>query len=399
MVTAGHPPSPSNIGKRRRIHVAFFLDGMSIGGTELNAVRTAERLDRERFQLSVFCHVPDGPLKERYEAAGIPVYPVPIRGMFLPSTLVQARRTARQLRELGVDIVHAHDSYSNVFGTMAAHLAGVRGLITSRRWWDAVPRRIYRVANRLAYRSSSRVLANSAAVGRLLEEADRVPAEQVVVVPNFLEEEAFIRPSTEKQSTWRSEHGIPLDATVVGCIANLRPVKDHGTLLEAFRLVVAERPEAWLVLAGDGPSRSALERLAGELGTSERTTFLGMVPNRPNLHHQFDLSVLTSLNEGFPNSLIEAMAAGRAVVATRVGGVPDAVEDGDTGLLAPRGDSEAVAAAMTRLLGDPAERTRMGECGQVAARAQYSAVQVLGQLEALYATIYDGVATGARTAR
>lgn len=387
MVTAGQPASPPDTGKRRRIHVAFFLDGMSIGGTELNAVRTAERLDRERFQLSVFCHVPDGPLRERYEAAGIPVYPVPIPGMFKPTTIRLALSTARHLRALDVDIVHAHDSYSNVFGAAAAHFARTPSLITSRRWWDSLPRRIYSVANWLAYRSSSRVLANSAAVGRLLEESDGVPAGRVIVVPNFLEEEAFVRPSVGERRGWRATHGIPLDAMVVGCIANLRPVKDHGTLLEAFGMAAADRPEAWLVLAGDGPSRTALERLAGELGISERTTFLGTVPNRPNLHHQFDLSALTSLNEGFPNSLIEAMAAGRAVVATRVGGVPDAVTEGETGLLAPRGDAQAVAVAMSRLLDDAKERTRMGDRGQTRARADYSEVRVLAQLEALYVDI------------
>jgi glycosyltransferase involved in cell wall biosynthesis len=357
---------------------------MAIGGTELNAVRTAERLDRERFALSVFCHVPDGPLRERYETMGITVHPVPIRGMFLPSTLLQAKRVARQLRALGVDVVHTHDRYTNVFGAVAAHLAGVRGLITSRRWWDVVPRRVYRVANRLAYRSSSRVLANSAAVGRLLSEADRVPAGRIAVVPNFLEEEAFTPPSPAERRQWRNVHGIPASATVVGCVANLRPVKDHRTLLTAFQAVAARNPDTWLVLAGDGPSRADLQRLAAELGIGTRTLFIGTVSNRPNIHHHFDVSALTSTHEGFPNSLVEAMAAGRPVVATNVGGVSDAVENGQTGLLAPRGDAGAVAAALSRLLTDPAERTAMGARAIAAARESYSADLVLPRLEALY---------------
>lgn len=391
---AAAPPSPAGSGRRRRIHVAFFIDGMSIGGTELNAVRTAERLDRERFQLSVFCHVPEGPLRARYDAAGIPVYPVPIRGMFVPATMLQARRTARQLRELDVDIVHTHDRYTNVFGAAAAHLAGVHGLITSRRWWDVVPRWIYRVANRLAYRSSSRVLANSAAVGRLLQEADGVPGRRVAIVHNFLEPEAFTPPTSQGRARWREEHGIPLDAVIVGCIANLRPVKDHGTLLAAFQGVAARYPDAWLVLAGDGPSRGPLERLAADLGIAGRTSFLGSVPNRPNLHHHFDVSALTSLNEGFPNSLIEAMAAGRAVVATDVGGVADAVRNGSTGLLVPSGDVAAATSALARLVGNPAERTAMGQRAAAIARAEYDEESVLPKLEALYTTVSGRTATG-----
>lgn len=372
---------------RPRIHVAFFIDGMNVGGTELNAVRTAERLDRERFELSVFCHVPDGPLRARYEAAGIPVYPVPIRGMFLPSTIAQAWRTARKLRELGVDIVHAHDRYTNVFGAMAARLAGTGVLITSRRWWDAVPRRIYRVANRLAYRSSSRVLANSRAVGRLLEEVDRVPEARVAVIPNFLEENAFAQPTAVERDEWRTAHGIPVGAPVVGCVANLRPVKDHATLLRAFRGVLDQVPGAWLVLAGDGPSRAKLEELAAELEIAHRTIFMGRVPNRPNIHHHFDVSALTSLHEGSPNSLIEAMAAGRPVVATRVGGVVDAVSDGVTGMLVGCGDIAATTEALTRLLPDAELRAVIGERAAAVAHEQYAQGTVLPLLESLYASL------------
>lgn len=363
---------------------------MNVGGTELNAVRTAERLDREQFELSVFCHVPDGPLRERYEAAGVPVYPVPIRGMFLPGTFMQARRVARQLRELRVDVVHAHDRYTNVFATMAAQIAGIHALVTSRRWWDAVPRRIYRVANRIAYRSSSVVLANSDAVGRLLVTLDGVPAGRVAVVPNFLEEEAFRVPHLRERAAWRASHDIPTDALVVGCVANLRPVKDHATLLRAFQLVAARFPEAWLVLAGDGESREGLEHLTARLGIAGRTVFIGRVPNRPNIHHHFDVSALTSLHEGSPNSLIEAMAAGRPVVATGVGGVVDAVSDGHTGLLAPRGDHAAVADALQRLLGDRELRLEMGAQAAQVAREKYAEAGVLLQLDSLYRSLITG---------
>jgi len=163
----------------------------------------------------------------------------------------------------------------------------------------------------------------------------------------------------------------------------LHPVKDHATLLRAVRKLIQRWPQLHLVLVGDGESRADLEELTAELDISERVHFTGFRPNEPNLHHVFDVSVLTSLSEGFPNSLVEAMAAGRPVVATAVGGNVDAVRP-ETGILVPVGAPAELASAIERLLSEDSLRLRMGAAARDVAQREYHAASVIPRLEQLY---------------
>jgi glycosyltransferase involved in cell wall biosynthesis len=375
---------PAPLRRAAPIRVAFCVDGLNVGGTELNAVRTAERLDRERFDLSVVSLSPDGPLRARYEAAGIPVLPFPISSMYGASALREGMRLRRYLR--GVDVVHSHDMYSNVFATFWARAAGTPVVLSSRRW-EVFPRRVYALANRVAYRRSDCVIANSPWVAELVRTGEGVARTRVAVVPNFVDDAAFVAPRPEERARLLGELGVPRDALVVGVVANLTPIKDHATFLRAVARLAPEWPSLHAVLVGDGPCRPTLEAQARAAGIADRVHFAGLRPHVPNLHHLFDLSALTSTSEGFPNSLVEAMAAGRAVVATAVGGVVDAVEEGVTGLLAPAGDDARLAAAAGELLSQPVRRRAMGAEGRARAEARYSADAALGALEGLYESL------------
>jgi glycosyltransferase involved in cell wall biosynthesis len=152
-------------------------------------------------------------------------------------------------------------------------------------------------------------------------------------------------------------------------------------------------PLVRLVLVGDGTERESLRRLANELGLDGVVRFAGLRPQLPSFHFLFDVSVLSSISEGFPNSLVEAMAAGRPIVATNVGGVPDAVRDGENGLLVSPGDATGFAAALEHLLADPQRRDAMGAAGASRARAEFHARQVVGSLERLYDRLLHPVAT------
>jgi glycosyltransferase involved in cell wall biosynthesis len=173
-------------------------------------------------------------------------------------------------------------------------------------------------------------------------------------------------------------------------------VKDHATLLQAAARLAPRWPELRVVLVGDGECRHALESVARTLGLERRVHFAGRLPNEPNLHHLFDVSVLCSVSEGFPNSIVEAMAAARPVVATNVGGVADAVTDGETGLLVPPSNPERLAATIDELLLDPARRRALGAAARERARSRYRAAAVVASLEALYDRLLGAVATGAR---
>jgi L-malate glycosyltransferase len=368
---------------REPVYVAYCIDTMRIGGSELNALRTAERLDRSRFTIEVVSLQPDGPLAARYAAAGIPVHAFPLTSLYAPSTLRQGMRLARWLRERRIDILHCHDLYANLFGAPWGRAAGVRAVITSRRWVHPLRNRVLEVANRLVYRIGHRVLVNSAAVARTVETVDGVSPRRVLQVTNFVDEGAFARVPTATVHALRAGLDIPADAVIVGCIARLAAVKDHATLLRAVGLLRERWPRLHLLLVGDGEERAALEGLASALEIRDRVHFAGFQPNEPNLHHVFDISVLTSLSEGFPNSLVEAMAAGRPVVATRVGGNVDAVRP-DTGLLVPPADVDALVAGIERLLADPALRARLGAAARTVARTEYHAGAVVRRLEGIY---------------
>jgi len=369
-----------------KIRVAYCLDSFDVGGTELNAVRTIEHLDRSRFEVSFISLSGRGPLADRVRTAGVPIHVFRLENFFSLKGLRLARALARHLRAERIEILHAHDIYSNIFAVPVARMAGVPLVIASRRWWHAANRRIYLALNRLTYRLAHRVLANADSVGRLLEE-EGVPSHRVAVVPNFVEGDAFVPPGAAQLQAWRATFGLPADAEVVGIVANLHAVKDHASLLRALPAILAARPRVRLVLVGDGAERTRLEETARELGVHEHVIFAGRQPSRPTLHWLFDVSVLCSTGEGFPNSVVEAMAAARPVVATRVGGIPDVVVDGVTGYLVPPSTPDALAKRIAQLLADPNLRSEMGTAGARRAREAFHASQVLARLESLYESV------------
>jgi glycosyltransferase involved in cell wall biosynthesis len=367
-----------------RVPVVFVLDTMRVGGTELNAVRTAERLDRKRFDLRIVCLDDQGPLAERYRSMGIPVVTMPLKSLYGRSMFTSGRRFARYLDDERVQIVHAHDMYTNIFATPWALLARTPVIITSRRWWHSLPNRKLQLGNRAAFRMADAVLANSPQVARSVAEREGVPVDRIWHVTNFVDDEAFAPLTDEQRASTRVRWGIPDGALVIGCVARLVPVKDHGTLLAAFALVRQTCPAAHLVLIGDGESRVELEALAARLEMSGAVSFVGEMRDGANYHRMFDVSVLCSLSEGFPNSLVEAMAAGVPIVATGVGGILDAVNDGENGLLVPVQSAGELAGALSTLMRNSELRVSMGAAGSARARERYRAATAVRSLETMY---------------
>ena len=365
------------------VRIAYCIDTMHIGGSELNALRTSERLDRSRFEISVVSIQPDGPLADRYRAADIPIHEFPLESLYAPSTLRQGWRLAQWLRRERIDILHCHDLYANLFGAPWGRVAGVRAVITSRRWIHPLRNRQLEIANRFVYRLGHWVLVNSPAVGKAVRAIDGVSPTRILEVSNFVDAGAFADVPERTTRALIAELRIPSEAMLVGCIARLAPVKDHATMLRAVQMLAARWPTLHLVLVGDGELRATLEALADTLGIRDRVHFAGFRDNEPNLHHLFDISALASLSEGFPNSLVEAMAAGRPVVATNVGGNADAVR-GDTGILVPPAEPAQFAAALERLLADAPLRLAMGARAREVARAEYHAESVITRLEQIY---------------
>jgi len=362
------------------LRVGYCIDSFDIGGTELNAIRTVEALDRRRFHVTVFHLQETGPLRARYEALGLPLLHLPIGRLYSPRTAAQGIRFLRLLRSEGIEVVHTHDLYTNIFAVPWARLAGCR-VIASRRWLDASPRPGLASLNRCSYRFAHRVVVNSSTVARLMIDTEHVPAARVVELPNFLEERAFHHIPVEARSARRHSWGVPRGAFLMGTVARLAPVKNHAMVVRALQRL---DENVHLVLIGAGPSRRALEDFAKELQVDRRVHFTGQLVEGENLHQFFDVSVLCSRSEGFPNAIIEALAAGCPVVATPVGGIPEIIIDRQTGLLVPVDQPEALAARVQELRGDAALRRRLTEAGPACARDKYHQTLVIARLETLY---------------
>jgi glycosyltransferase involved in cell wall biosynthesis len=361
------------------------LDTFEVGGTELNAIRTAERLDRERVDVQFVCLAARGPLLNRVIEGGFRVTEFSIGSLVGARALREGARLRAFLRWEHTEVFHAHDIYTNIWGVPWARLAGVPLVIASRRWWLETNRAAHVWLNRWSYRCAHRVLANSPSVARLVTK-EGVPATRALLVPNFVEDGAFTPPDPRIIEGWRSEFHLGADAEVVGIVANFHAIKDIGTLIRAIARLAPGRPRLRLVLVGDGAERQHLSDLAESLGLGPRVIFAGRRPPQPSVHWLFDVSALSSRGEGFPNAIVEAMAARRPVVATAVGGVPDAVDPTETGLLVPTGDDAAMARAIEQLLDDPIRARAMGERGALRARERFGEREVLHTLEAAYRT-------------
>lgn len=373
----------------KRVIVAYVTDSFNVGGTELNAVRTVEALDHTRFDVRLFSFRLEGPLLSRYERLGIAPTQLPISGLFSRSAAEQGLRFARIIQEQGIDVLHAHDFYSNVFTASWGRLRGKARIITSRRWWRP-PALSHELVCRVAYARSDAVLANCASVAELLRTRERIPARRIITIPNFVDDTMFIADDQVERRAALTAMGIPQDRPILGIVARLSSEKNHAMLLDVVsRLRTAGKPVR-LLIVGDGPEMAGLRAAAASRGVEQDVVFLGYLPNSPNVHRLFDISLLSSNSEGFPNAVVEAMAAGRPVVATDVGGVKDAVVHETTGLLTKSGDAASFTAAVETLLADSRSAREMGVRGQALALERFSRTQVIGLLSEQYERLARG---------
>ena len=313
------------------------------------------------------------------------------------SPLDDARALVRLVRTIfreSPDVVHTHTAKAGTLGRLAAlAFNATRG--RRRRcvvvhtfhghvldgYFGPVVNRLVRGAERALARATDRIVTISPAqrdeiVGRFGVGRSGT----TVVVPLGLDLQPFLDGGAP---SLRHDLGIDHRAIVFGYVGRMVPIKDLPTLVLAFARLLETIPDAYLLMTGDGPVRPAVERLIAERGLGDRIRLLGWREDLASVYATIDVCVIASRNEGTPVAVIEAMAAGRPVVATSVGGVPDIVEDGETGILVPPGDVEALAGAMARLARDPAERSRMGEQGRRRV-ARYGYERLVDDIDRLY---------------
>jgi glycosyltransferase involved in cell wall biosynthesis len=371
--------------------ILFLITQSEFGGAQKYVYYLATRLPKERHDVTVACGI-GGLLIPKLREAGIEVIPVPnlVREISPIRDPLAFLGLIRLIRCKRPHIVHTNSTKAGFLGRLAAKLAGVPVIVFTAHGFvlnepmGILGRSLFTVIERIAGMLSDAIIAVS--------ETDRLTAIQhgvvgpgrIVTICNGLDIESLGSPSPSAIAQKRAELGLPDSHQAIGVVANFYVTKGLPYFLAAAARVKAAFPEAKFALVGDGERRRELEALANELNLDSSILFLGQRNDVPELLPLFDVFVLPSVKEGLPFALLEAMAAARPIVASSVGGIPEAITNGETGLLVPPRDPEALARAIVTLLSDRNRAQQMGLAARERVLAHFTLERMLKETEQLY---------------
>lgn len=376
---------------RGPLRVMFVITCMPVGGAETLLVELIRRLDRDRFVPELCCLKYLGPLGEVL-AGEIPVHTGLLASKYDFRVLGRLTRLMRK-RRIDAVITVGTGGDKMFWGRLAARLADVP-VICSALHSTGLPDHV-EWPNRLLAPITDAFIGVAEPHGRYLAEHEGCPARKVRVIPNGVDVERF-RPRPPNHRL-REELGLPEGAPVAGIVAALRPEKDHELFLRSAALIRKQVPKAHFLVIGDGPRRQALEELTRELELVGSVHFPGTRSDVPEVLALMDVVMLTSKMEANPVSILEAMACGKPVVATRVGSVPETVLDGRTGFLIAPGDESEMAARVAELLGNPRQAAALGRDGREHVLAHWSVEGMVQGYQDLIAEVYSGKASKKRS--
>lgn len=294
-----------------------------------------------------------------------------------PKVLIAIPALVKIIRQEKIDVVHGHTRVSQVAGLFAAKIAGVPYVTTCHGFFKKRLRKIFDTWG-------ARVVAISDAVARHLKEDLGVSEGRIALIYSGVETQRFLRVySAAEKDAIRISLGLK-DGPVVGTIGRLSDVKGQRFLVEAMPKIISKYKGAQLLIAGNGPEEARLKKLAASLGLGECVHFAGSSPHTENFLSVMDVFVLPSIKEGLGIALLEALAAGKACVASRVGGIENVVKDGVSGLLTDPGDVDGISEAVSSLLGQRGLREDMGRKGQSLVREKFSVDSMADKMIALY---------------
>jgi glycosyltransferase involved in cell wall biosynthesis len=366
-------------GDPRRIRVLHVLNTLQIGGAEVLVLNLAQGYDRSRFDLRVASLGEDGAIGARLRAIGVPTFALGRRPGLDPALV---GKLVGLCRREAIEVVHSHNVAPWLYAGPAGRWAGAAVCHTEHSSLLPAQRALWR-AERVLATLTRAVICDGDSVRRQLVDQQGLPARKVITIHNGVDLAASA-PAADRLAQRRAA-GIDGAGPVIGAVARLEPVKDQAMLVRAFTQVLAAEPRARLVLVGDGGQRRALQDQVAAAGIAAHVVFLGARADVAALLPLFDVFALSSLSEGLPLTILEAMAAGLPCVATAVGAVAEAIVADQTGLLVPARDAAGFAAALLTLVRDPARARQMGHAGQQRARAHFDLRVMIRRYQDLWA--------------
>ena len=354
------------------IKTILLLQDLHLGGTQRHALELAKRLDPSRFETQIWTLMGGGEFLPRADEYGISVRQLARGAAVGPDGLWGLWRELRAARP---DVLMALTVVPNIWGRVLGRLARIPAIVANCRGGDDLWRQHEALLKNLAHFH----ICNAQALKNSLMNRYRLSPERIEVIPTGVDTDHFAP---------RSE---PSEADpVILCLARLAPIKDHETLIRGFEILHARCPRARLRLVGDGELREQLERRIQASPAQKRMELLPGTPDPRPHYAAASVVALSSVNEGMPNVLLEAMAMGIACVGTAVGGVPEVIRNGRTGFVVPKKDPEALAQAIGELVENKELRKRFGEAGRQAALEEHS----LESVAARHAEVMEGVIRG-----
>jgi len=356
------------------VRVCFLIDRLSRAGTETQLLALIRSFDRSRVEPSLVLLDGEDELSQSLEPAACPVLRLGVKSFASRKAVSAARTLSKFLRGHRIDLLQAYFLDSIYFGVPVARLAGVRRIVRVRNNLGYWLTRKHRLLNRVYSQLIDQTLTNSDQ-GRAALIAEGVKAQRIAVLENGVDVERFANETPPDTSR----------AVVrIGAVANLRPIKNLDQLIRAAAEIVKRHPQVQFEVAGEGEQRGELERLIAELSLTNHFRLIGAVADVPRFLASLDIAVLCSRSEGMSNALLEYMAAGRAIVATRVGAAEKLIQHGRDGLLIPANDMAALADAIKRLLDDAGLARSLGDQARQRANQSFSRSSMCRRFEDWY---------------
>ena len=359
----------------RPIPILLMVRELDMGGCERDLTKVAIGLDRSLFTPFAGCFHPNGMRAAELRAAKVPIVQFPVTSFASRSTLKVARQFGQFVADNKIQIVHSFDVPTNIFTVPSARHYKVPVVIASHFWlMDLIPpvhRNMHRMVDLLAHR----IVVNSAAVGRSLE---GVASSKIYLSHNGVDTRSFF-PAPAKDLPEFLQGSL-----VIGTLCVLRSEKRLDLLIDAFERIHNNRPDAKLLIVGSGAMLPLLQERCRALGIEKFCMFEPAVADAANWMRMVDVFVLTSESESFPNAVLEAMACGRCVVASDVGGVSELVKDGVNGLTFPAKDLDALTERLQRVVDDSALRGKLAAEAVRTAREEFNIELAVKRLQDLY---------------
>lgn len=380
------------VGRDDRITVLHLVGSLRVGGAEQQVVSLAPLFDRKQFRIIVCAMQPGGGLRGRLDQSDIQYVCLHYR---VRSHILAMLRFISLLKREKVSVLHTHMYSASRFGRIAGVLARVPVMIATDHGHDPWKTWRHTAFDRVLLRYTALRIGVSQDVVDLIKARENPPPEKLAMIPNGVDPERFKAGEIERNAV-RAELGISDDAVLVGAVGRLAEPKALHVLIEAVSHLVKRVPQARLVLVGDGPLKPELEKQAAGLGVSDRVLFAGTRMDIPAVLAAIDVFAISSKREGLPVVLLEAMAGGRPIVTTKVGGIPEVVRDHQEALLVPPDAPAALADAMSEIISDPELAAELGRRARERVSSEFSIAATARKLEQVYSGLLEKTHSRAR---